>query len=578
MTLTLKKILCIAAAIAALDLAPFLFTNGPSGDVIFHYTLINCFSSQWWQGDLYPRWCIDAGAGLGAPQFLFYFPLPYYVTSLFYPLHFLGITVQQLYLLSLWLASAVTLVTCWLWLKEIVSPGRALLAAILFLLMPYRMELMFYRSAFAEVWGMALLPLLFLFTRRLALGDDKNWIWLSCAFAASLLTHIPLTIAGLMACGIQLLWFSGRQVKPKCYFALAVILAGMVAAFYILPAKYFTQHLYPEMAEIVRITWANSYITRETFSAVDPDGATDYHIKHGHIRTMVGACLTMVFTLGLAGFIFKGKARIGASVIQREIKAWACIAALAAFLLFEISDPVWRLLGTFSIVAFPWRMQSLVMCAAIYFIAVKMQWLTTQKQLQTWRADYGISIFLLGLIGLFVLTTPASGSMDVFRSYVQRHMIQAPVYRSRWTDKEAYKFESMVAIADNPAPRAQLIKGQGKVTEESWDWRGIVLHSDMPKGGAVRLKHFYFPVWQLSIDGKAANENLTPEEHSGLMLVQAPPGKHVLELRTDVGAAMGWRYTQAKIASWLGAAILALLLAWRAAPSALRNKLSRRPR
>src|SRR6476659_2050022 len=95
------RILGLAIAAATLNLIPLLVVD-PGGDIFFHYTLIHCFVTQLWQGDLYPRWCMDANAGLGAPVFIFYYPLAYYITSLFYPLYFLGASAKTLTFLSFW--------------------------------------------------------------------------------------------------------------------------------------------------------------------------------------------------------------------------------------------------------------------------------------------------------------------------------------------------------------------------------------------------------------------------------------------------------------------------------------------
>jgi uncharacterized membrane protein len=286
MTLSLKTVLCAAAVISLLHILPLLATAGPGGDVIFHYTLIDCFAKQLWQGNLYPRWCIDADAGLGSPPFVFYFPLSYYLASLLYPLHYPGATVEDLYLISVWMAGTVTLVTCWLWLRENVSPGRALLCSVFFLLMPYRMELMFYRSAYAELWCVAWLPLLFLFTRRLIGGDTKSWIGLSCTIAVCLLTHVPAALAGLFACGVQVLLLTGRQFAPKAYFVAAIGLAGASTLFYTLPAHYFSRFLALEALDKVRVTWANSYIVWEDLTA------------RGHIHLMVGLAETVILLVG----------------------------------------------------------------------------------------------------------------------------------------------------------------------------------------------------------------------------------------------------------------------------------------
>ncbi len=135
-------------------------------------------------------------------------------------------------------------------------------------------------------------------------------------------------------------------------------------------------------------------------------------------------------------------------------------------------------------------------------------------------------------------------------------MMQATVYRTQWTDKASYEENHLIALSQSSAPRAHIINGVGSVREESWNSRGITLAADMQTSGVIRLKQFYFPVWKLSIDGKPA-EGLEPEPGSGLMRVRAPSGNHRLELTASIDAEMGWRYTLAKIISFIAVGVLA---------------------
>jgi hypothetical protein len=541
-----KNIFFIALTLGALNMLPLLAIPGPGGDIIFHYTLIDCFSKQLWQGNIYPRWCMEAEAGLGSLPFLFYFPLPYYVAAMFYPLRYFGVSMDTMYLALLWTVNTVTIITCWHWLKDIISPGRALLVTAFFLFMPYRMELMAFRSAYAELWCVALLPLLFLFTRRLIKEDAKNWVFLAGVLTLCLLTHVPATLAGLLACGLQILFFTGRDLLRKIYFTGAVLLAGAATLFYTLPANYFVQYLYPEVIETVLKTWANSYVTWEDV------------VTNGHIYLTIGLSVTAILTAGLSIFILRKQADISDPYIQQESKVWIITAILAFFLLFRISDPLWQLVTQYITAAFPWRMQILIICAATYLLAIKSQWLMSAKQLKTWKADYIAAVGVTALFGLFVIVSRDEDKIHIFNKAVDNHLVQAQVYRTRWTDKEVIDTYNIYALAEDGKPRIQVV-GKGMVTEQQWDWRGIVFNAEMSKPGTIRLKHFYFPIWKLKIDG-SPSENIAPERHSGLMLVRVPAGTHQVQLHIDINAAMGWLYSLAKIISLIAITVLIVII------------------
>ena len=233
---------------------------GPRRDRIscVHYSLIECFSRQVWEGNLYPRWCMEGNAGLGAPDFLFYFPAPYYIAALFYPFHFIGLSIENIYLCALFQVGAVTFITCRLWLSDMVDSKRALLASFFFLWLPYRLELVYYRSAYAELWQMALLPLLFLWLRRLATGRTKDWLTLAAIIALGLFTHVPTTLIALAAGGMYYLLLTPDRHTIWCFLAAAA-LAFMLCAIYAFPAYYFLSAMDPVALEGNTHIWASSF-------------------------------------------------------------------------------------------------------------------------------------------------------------------------------------------------------------------------------------------------------------------------------------------------------------------------------
>jgi hypothetical protein len=75
-------------ALVAIGLAttlPVALWGSNNGDTV-HNVWARYFAAQFWSGELYPRWLMDMNSGLGSPTFFFYAPIPYFVTSLIYPL------------------------------------------------------------------------------------------------------------------------------------------------------------------------------------------------------------------------------------------------------------------------------------------------------------------------------------------------------------------------------------------------------------------------------------------------------------------------------------------------------------
>src|SRR5688572_21264763 len=188
-----------------------LFDYG--GDIMFQYVAIKCFGSQFWAGEMYSRWCFDAHAGLGSPVFVFYPPLPFYASSLLYPLTWLGVDIPSLYLLCLWLATLVTAFTAWWWLRDITSAKLAVFITVIYLWLPYRMELMMFRSAYGELWCMVWLPLVIKYLRLLMHGQLRAVPKLSVALALCFLSNMPAAMIIVLASGVYALCMGTRHIR-----------------------------------------------------------------------------------------------------------------------------------------------------------------------------------------------------------------------------------------------------------------------------------------------------------------------------------------------------------------------------
>lgn len=538
-----SQLLLVAALASLINLLP-LWIASPGADVLFHYTLIECFARQFWQGDLYPRWCMAANDGLGSPVFLLYFPLPYYITSLVYPLRWLGAGVEDFYSLSVAAATLTAFMTCWCWLRDVVSPGRALLCAALFLFLPYRMEVMVFRTALAELWCIAFLPLVFLYTRRIMQGHYSQWFKLSGAIILALLSHVPVTCIALLGCGLQLLVMRcGLRVWAR--FMAAVVVAALAVAVYLVPAAHYAQFLHADALAFMRSVWVNSYLS----------------VSEGmsRISVMAGLLVTVLFALGMALLIWPGRARISNPLVRRELAAWLVVIALAFFLMTPPSAPLWKLLYVLSGIMTPWRAQVLLLFAIVYLVAVKMQWLMSDKQMGTWRCDYGALSALLILLSLTMLTTRAPGLESLYKVAMDSMVVNAQEYRSRWTDKEMADREHIIARYQHGKALQKMphiVKGKGIATIKTWNSQSIILDSQMNTPSLIGLEHFYFPIWSVTMDGAQA-DIISPQPHTGFIQLSVPPGAHHMVLTRNLAHAIGLPYIAAVFATLLGWTVLA---------------------
>jgi hypothetical protein len=539
--------LLLAAFCATLFNCLPAFLVSPGADILFHYANIQCFSSQFWQGDLFPRWCASANSGLGSPAFLFYFPLPYIITALFYPLTLLGVGVEGQYMLSAALATFVTFLTCCFWLRAVVSPGRAMLCALLFIFMPYRMEVMYFRTALAELWCLAFLPLIFAYARKVALGQKGQWLPLAWAIVAAALSHVTVTAIALAACGLQVLYMSKARIKSLSMLAMSAALAVSAIAIYLVPAAYYTRTLHPDALAFMRNVWVNDYMTIERAMP--------------RISVVAGWLVTMLLLVSAMIATLRHTAQIANADTRRELASWLVLSAFALVMILPVSAPLWDVFFAVTGIKTPWRAQVIFPFALTFFIAVKAQWLMTEKKLKTWKSDYGVLLLMFVLLGLSVLTTRLPEEASLYRQVIASQVVGANEYRSRWTDEASFDREKIVARYDaqKPLHRTRVLSGSADISIEKWNGRGITLQVDAKKDSVIVLEHFYFPLWRAELDGVDA-DIIQPSGKEGYIALRVPAGKHTLALSLDLSYTMGIVYSAACFASMLGMTVLMYFL------------------
>jgi hypothetical protein len=154
-------VLLIAAAILCLPC--LLWGIPPGADGPLHVMYQSNFSEQFWHGDLYPRWLVNANKGLGTPVFFLQYPLPYFTTALLRPFVWSPVGAQREARelgVCLFLMIAAAGFAGRLWFRKHSSAVASTLAAIVYMSLPYLLSQGVYaRAALGEVYAFVWMPL-----------------------------------------------------------------------------------------------------------------------------------------------------------------------------------------------------------------------------------------------------------------------------------------------------------------------------------------------------------------------------------------------------------------------------------
>lgn len=545
-----KRKWLVAAALLLMSLINILplFVDYVGGDMVVRFVMNECFSKQFWDGDIYPRWCFNGNTGLGAPFFLFYFPLPHYISAFIYPLGQHGVSAYNQFALSFFLATLLAAATSYCWLRMYARSAYALVGAALYLFMPYRMEVMLYRAAYGELWLMAFLPILFGALHQLLQGRKVAWK-LGAAVGLCLLSHVPGTLIALGLSGVIML-AAARKARLWLRYVLGIAWGMALAAFYIVPAAYYKQYVRTDIMSDPDRVWANVFPTAKLI----------VKMNLWHPVIMMG--LSIAACTALAYCVLRARRALPEHV-RSEVLGWAAAAAVALVLLLPVSRPLYEVMGKLGEVIFPWRMQLGFMLAVPVFFTLGLEWLLTEKRLRTLKHDLAMLMGFMVFFAYFQLFTYAGNDAEkAIRKTVNALIYVAPEYQTRWTSEDYFTNFYMERRYDTIAGALKFRIAQGdkssQIQLESWQWDGIVLNSQSDTPLVLLLDHLYFPIWEARLE-EGQKLRLVPAADTGQMLLYVPAGMQRVIMKYRVAGDGDW---VGEGSAWLsGLSLLASLVA-----------------
>lgn len=504
--------------LASLCVAPLFFWEY-GGDIMFQYVNMDCFGSQFWSGDLYPRWCYEANAGLGAPLFLYYFPLAFYISTLFYPLTWLGLPIPYLYLFCLWLACIVSGYTAWRWFRDMAPPRLALLFAAFYLLLPYRLEVMTFRAAYGELWALAFAPLVFMYTRRLAYGQHRAVIGLSASMGLCLLSNMPAAVITALASGAYMLAMALRNPASLLRYGAAMGFSALLALFYLAPAMLYKSFITTEGVIDGKRTWSNDYLTMANI------------IERGQVHVVLAIAVMIVSSLAVVGYALFIRRRITELPLRREIAIWSALVVASIFLLFPVSAPVWDHLGFIGMVAYPWRVQQVTMVGAIWLALV----IVVRSKSGLRAGDRNVAFVMLALLGISIISARIPDFVTYGDKIQAAHFVTQREYRTIWTDKPYIDMKYILKRHDDRGKKSpvQLRRGDADITRQQWKRGDYRLSVNARTPVLLHMGLQYFPTWQV-LPALPEGAKLLPEKATGQMLLSLPAGQYELTFTNNL--------------------------------------------
>ena len=501
-SLTWMPLFSIAAVAFAVEI-PFFLRGTPSGhDVEFHmYSWLEVLS-QWKQGIVYPRWAALAHFAYGEPRFIFYPPASWMLGATLSAI-FPWTLVASIYI---WIALVAAGVSMFLLARQWLDRRDATFAAVLYVVNPYHLVIVYWRSAFAELLASSLLPLLLLLLLRADEKGRRVTVFLALLLGCAWLVNAPAAVMIHYSLGLLMvvIAWQGRSPRVLVVGTAAVLLGAALAAFYLLPAVY--EQKWVNIAEAV------SAGSRPQDNFLFIHTADMDHDAFNRVISWI-AVAEILLTLAAAWAARSWGSRN--RTLWYVLLAWS---AACAVLMLSISRPLWNILPKLGFMQFPWRW---MLCLGIPFT------LLTALGVRRWALRSAIYLAALCVLAFVWQHFRAPWWDNAAELREMRDTVATGVgyegsdeYTPVGADPSSVDKNARRVTVDGPAHAA--------IRVSDWTAEQKLFTAEMSAPDNLVLHLFDYPAWRVQVNGQLVQPRT--REGTGQMLVPVETGANRVQI------------------------------------------------
>ena len=519
---------------------PYFFA---SSDGLFHLYRLMEYDRALRDGVLYARWAPDFFLGYGFPLFNYYAPATYYLGEIF---HLLGAGYIDSLKLLVAVAMALSGIGAYLYSRAFLSPVASVLAAAVYMYVPYHLVNLYYRGDIAEYLAYTWFPFVLWSLRKVI--ETRKPVFIAFGgllYAALILTHnlSAFIFSGfLIIYCLAMLWpqWSGRKLTWTSVasdtlplVATALVGAGL-STFFWLPAL-----LEKSLVDFDRLLVYFNY--HEHFPSIEDLLSTSLVHRYGIVFRnadvfgyKLGVLQTCFLALGITVLVWRWK-RLGFK-LRAEAVASLLVAAISFFFIFPISLWFWDNAPLLNLTQFPWRFLAFVALPSAVLAGLLAEALPGKLR-------WALAIVLVPLVifsstaGMFPIQSSVSeedispmGSVQFELTYGAVGTSAAAEYLPKWVKHRPAISLPALAMAldegDVPALASDVPGLQAQIIEKKASL--AVYKVSSAGGGTIVLNTLYYPGWQAFLDGSRIDIGI--DDPSGLIKLAVPGGEHILRV------------------------------------------------
>ena len=527
-------------------------------DSTFQALMTKDFATQWWGGEIYPRWLSGLNGGYGAASFFFYPSFSRFAVVWLEPVvgswdasgfYLAGVSALLAMVFAAWAA--------YYWCRSFAEPEAALFGAVIYTIQPYHLAVDLYtRGALSEMWANVWPPLILLSVFRLARGSSLAFVGLSVSYGCLILNHLPTTVCFSIVPVVAAIYFApaGRRIPAVLRAGMAMTLGIALAATYLAPAMLDQQK--------ANLDWYRAdpffHYARWWLFQWQP-------LYDSRTRLMLLIVATLSFVLPCFWLAWRSE-RVADR--RRQLLFQGGLLLYSLIMATKLSRPLWEALPTLRELQFPTRFLEVFMVAVAGIAALGWPYLR-QRRARSLAFVSAVSI-LVWVAATVWAASMAFGEWRPFQAEERARRLR--IRRSgcehlpRTAPQQFCEDSAIERIQREYPPRVPMLETlQGRRLErpvvESWKPREIVLRLNAVEAGLLTVNHFYYADWTARVENSDKELRISATKPYGFIHVHVPAGTYrlYLTLRQAGPERVGNRISLASVA---GLVLLSALL-WR---------------
>lgn len=515
------------------------------------------FNQTFRDGYLWPRWASDFAFGYGYPLFNMYAPLAFFAAEFFVLLGF-GLTtaVKSIYIL----ATIGAGLGMYGFARRLFGPMAGLLAAVVYMFVPFHLVEIYVRSAYAEYVSLAVIPVVFwVFTELVAAPTRRRLAVAGLAYGLLALTHHTSFFTFTPVLMVYILYLIAGKTKFRgmawlrsgLYAAGAGLLGLLLAAIYLLPVLAETRYIKIEQWTSGSYNYLQHFVYFSQF----------FEEAWGYGYAGPGTQDDFSFQLGIVVFALITFALV-VSVQQKYTHRYTAIfffatTLVAVMLMSPLAAAVWQVVPIASLVQFPWRLLvvtafTMAVVSGALVAALEQgsrgageplsrssQFATPALRASASDRHSESALYVLALVvvlGSFGYTLPQYTAIPDWA--------ETPLAVVNWDRASIVDRVGMVSVTDEqpqtspmeaqylagqPLTTAGIIAGQGTLTMLHHGGASDVVRVQAQTPVTLQFCTYDYPGWRVTLDGQLLAHRHQPPY--GLITVEVPPGEHTVALQ-----------------------------------------------